>query len=75
MSKHVLPTREAGVQLTVEKCRGLGCSFFKTKAQLEQERQKVFRYIQALDEPKRRYMIDVYYGGNAKLLNGEGEDL
>jgi len=59
--------------LAVAKCLGTGCGFFKTKAQLEQERQQVFQYIQALDEPKRRYIIDVYYGGNAQLLRGKGE--
>ncbi len=57
--------------LTVEKCRGSGCGFFKTAARLAGERQKVFQYIQSLDEHKRRHIIDVYYGGNIKLLNGE----
>lgn len=53
--------------LTVTKCQGPECSFFKTKAQLEEERQKVFQHIQSLDESTRRYIIDTYYGGKMKI--------
>ncbi len=60
--------------LAVAKCPGpAGCSFFKTTARLEQERHKVWQYILALDEPRRRHIIKVYYSGQMQLLQQKGE--
>jgi hypothetical protein len=60
--------------LAVTNCPGpTGCSFFKTTARLEQEKHQVWQYIQTLDEPKRQHIIDVYYGGQIQLLQGEEE--
>lgn len=60
--------------LAVTKCPGpAGCGFFKTTARLEQERRRVRLYIQKLDKPKRERIIELYYGGQTRLFNGEEE--
>jgi len=60
--------------LAVTACPGpAGCSFFKTTARLEQEREQVWQYLQKLDEPKRKHILELYYPGQTKLPAGEGE--
>jgi hypothetical protein len=47
--------------LKIKKCEG--CSFYKTKEQYKLDQQKVVERILLLDEEKRIYIIQSYYGG------------
>jgi hypothetical protein len=55
--------------LKVKKCEGESCSFFKTKAQVDEDQKKVFRRINSLDPATRRNIMDLYYGGKMSLLD------
>jgi hypothetical protein len=55
--------------LKVNKCEGESCSFFKTKAQADEDQKKVFRRINSLDPATRRNIMDLYYGGKMSLLD------
>ena len=55
--------------LKVKKCEGKSCSFFKTKAQVDEDQKKVFRRINSLDPATRRNIMDLYYGGKMSLLD------
>jgi len=60
--------------LAVTDCPGpAGCSFFKTTAQLEQEKQQVWQYLQKLDEPRREHILALYYPGQTGLFTKKGE--
>jgi len=61
------------IALSVEECRGTGCSFYQTADQLASSRQKAQQYILALAEPRRRQIINAYYGGKIELLREAGE--
>ena len=50
--------------LTVYWCPSHGnCSFFKTKEQVEIEKQKSFKRIASLPLEKQQYISDCHYGG------------
>jgi hypothetical protein len=58
--------------LRVKQCEGVGCSFFKTKPQLQMDRLKAFEHIQSLDANIRNEIIDVYNLESEKQLNEVG---
>ncbi|MCD8500808.1 MAG: hypothetical protein LRY71_02920 [Bacillaceae bacterium] len=58
--------------LRVKWCEGVGCSFFKTEHQLQQDRLKAFEHIQSLDANIRNEIIDMYNLESEKQLNEVG---
>lgn len=57
--------------LTVRKCSGVNCNFYKTKEQLEVEREQALQRISSLDQDRRKKIMDNYYGGKLDLLPEE----
>ncbi len=55
--------------LKVKKCEGTSCGFFKTKAQIAEDQERVFKRIKSLDPATQRNIIEVYYGGKMGLLD------
>jgi hypothetical protein len=55
--------------LKVKKCQVENCSFFKTKAQAEEDQKKAFRRIKTLDPAVKRSIMELYYGGKMNLLD------
>lgn len=49
--------------LKVKKCEGESCSFYKTKAQVEEGQKRVFRRINALHPIVKMKIMDRYYSG------------
>ncbi len=54
--------------LSVKKCDCEGCSFFKTRKQIQEGQWRVFRKINSLDPALKKNIMDLYYGGNMSLL-------
>lgn len=54
--------------LNVKKCGGLSCSFYKTEAQYNEDRQKAFKKIGSLDEVTQRHISETYYGGKLEVI-------
>lgn len=54
--------------LRINKCEGVGCSFFKTSDQLEKERQQAVFCIRSLDEATRRGINETYFSGKLNEL-------
>lgn len=50
--------------LSVKRCQGNRCSFLKTAAEAEKEKERVVERIQNLDYYLREHLIDKYFGGN-----------
>ena len=48
------------IALTVTKCEGLNCSFYKTKEEAEASRNKARERIMSLDKEKRDHIIETY---------------
>lgn len=70
MEKHCFAFRNGKCKvLTVKKCEGDKCPFFKTKAQADEDQKKTFRRINSLDLSTKRNIISLYYGGKMSLLD------
>lgn len=57
--------------LNVKKCNDSDCSFFKTEAQLKEDRKKALKHISSLDEVTQRHIAESYYGNKMPWLKGE----
>lgn len=57
--------------LTVNKCEGPSCGFYKTKEQLQKERQQVIRHIQSLDLFTQEHIQETYFSGKLNELEAE----
>ena len=55
--------------LKVKKCEGTSCGFFKTKAQMLEDQERVFKRIKSLDAPSRINIMELYYKGKMSLLD------
>lgn len=55
--------------LKVTHCEGDGCRFYKTKEQLDEAQEKVFKRIRSLDAETGSSIINQYCGGKLKLLD------
>ncbi|QNO16564.1 hypothetical protein HYG86_00435 [Alkalicella caledoniensis] len=55
--------------LKVKKCEGTSCGFFKTKAQILEDQERVFKRIKSLDPATQRNIMEIYYGGKMGLLD------
>jgi hypothetical protein len=56
--------------LSVEKCEGKRCSFYKTEAQDKEIRKKVMQRINSLDKPLQMHISETYYGGKMPWFKG-----
>ena len=57
--------------LNVNGCKDTKCSFYKTEAQLKEDRLKALKRIRSLDQYTRMNIIETYYKGNKKVLEEE----
>jgi methylphosphotriester-DNA--protein-cysteine methyltransferase len=57
------------IRANVKKCQIENCSFFKTKAQAEEDQKKALKRIKSLDPPVKRSIMELYYGGKMSLLD------
>lgn len=57
--------------LTVKQCEGKGCSFYKTKQQLQQEKHLTFKRIKTLDKSTQLHIAESYYGNKMPWLKEE----
>lgn len=55
--------------LTVKKCKGYECSFFKTPEDAEASRKKANQRLASLDAETQAHIADTYYGGKKPWLN------
>lgn len=55
--------------LTINRCLGLGCVFFKTPEQARQKKARAMKRLASLDIFKQRYIADKYYAGQMPWLN------
>ena len=59
--------------LTVVKCPGSSCSFYKTAKQAAESRRKANARLASLDKAYQKHIADTYYHGKMPWLEG-GED-
>lgn len=57
--------------LTVNKCEGPSCGFYKTREQLQKERQQAIRHIHSLDLSIQEHIQETYFGGKPNELEAE----
>lgn len=57
--------------LNVKKCDELSCCFYKTKQQLQQEKQLTFKRIKTLDKSTQLHIAESYYGNKMPWLKEE----
>ncbi|QSX09558.1 hypothetical protein J0B03_05710 [Alkalibacter rhizosphaerae] len=55
--------------LEVSRCEGSKCNFFKTKAQVKEEKKKKLQRIKSLDPIDQRWIIDTYCDGRMSILD------
>lgn len=68
MEKECFAYKNGGcIALNVKKCEGTSCGFFKTKAQLIEEQERVFKRIQSLDKSSKVNIMALYYKGKRNL--------
>lgn len=60
--------------LTVVKCPGSRCSFYKTPEQAEESRRKANARLASLEEEHQRHIADKYYRGKMPWLKGGADD-
>lgn len=57
--------RDQGCSVLYEnKCKDIGCSFYKSKARNNADRMNAATRIRSLDESQQRHISDKHYGGN-----------
>ena len=49
--------------LTITKCQGMECPFYKTAKQAEEDEGKAMKRILSLDEDLQNHINKTYYGG------------
>lgn len=57
--------------LNVSKCEGLKCGFYKTEAQITEERGKTFKRIKSLEKEEQLEISEKYYGNKMPWLKGD----
>lgn len=56
--------------LTVLKCPGSSCIFFKTREQAEESHRKANARLASLDKEYQKHIADTYYHGKMPWLEG-----
>lgn len=60
--------------LTVAKCPGSSCPFFKTPEQAMESKRKAYARLASLDKAHQKHIADTYYHGNMPWLEGGADD-
>lgn len=56
--------------LTVKKCRGYLCPFFKTAEEDKESQRKAYKRLAGLDKATQVSIASAYYGGKMPWLEG-----
>lgn len=66
------PKEVCGI-LSVTRCKGYDCVFFKTQEEDREIKKKVMKRIASLDILKQQYIAAKYYDGQMPWLNGDSK--
>ena len=53
--------------LTVTKCQGIECSFYKTKEQAKEDEDRAIKRILSLDKERIQHINESYYEGKLEV--------